>query len=569
MLGHVATDLAASLDLHHLLGSHGPAAHRRGRACRAARILLLDDDHLRLAASTGRARRSAPPRRPGRAAVPLERLRGLREPLVLTPDTEGVEPRRARGARRPQGPRAAAASLRASCSASPCSTSPARTADLRRRAYRRRAGRRRIRRTHGQQRAALRAPGAAGRRARASGRPPWRRCCASATSCAPRSTSTRCSTRVAERWSTWRWAIARSAIFLYDEATRRPSSRASRSAAPTSSTRLPRPRPSPERIFDRLHAARVSHGQLLLPPAPARRGTRRGAAPAVPSPTSVARGDDEWQTGDACSCRCCRATTARSACSTSTTRSTAACPRWNRSAVVEIFANQAAIAIENAQQYAALERAGAAARAPAPVAAGPAAGERVDARHARREGRLRVDRRQAPAARRVRHAGDQQGRLGSAAHRHRLRPRRVRRGADGQPDHASTQGLWGWAVTHDEAVLLQRRPRRPARRAGAGHAGRAAGVDRAAAARDEQGDRRAQPRPARRQDLQRGGVRARQAVRQPGGDRHRERLALREEPAARRHRPAHRPVQPRPLPGDPRARGAPLRALRRAASRCS
>ncbi len=36
-----------------------------------------------------------------------------------------------------------------------------------------------------------------------------------------------------------------------------------------------------------------------------------------------------------------------------------------------------------------------------------------------------------------------------------------------------------------------------------------------------------------------------------------------QQPAARGHRPAHRSVQPRPLPGDPRARGAPLRALRR------
>ena len=42
-----------------------------------------------------------------------------------------------------------------------------------------------------------------------------------------------------------------------------------------------------------------------------------------------------------------------------------------------------------------------------------------------------------------------------------------------------------------------------------------------------------------------------------------------QQPAARRHRPAHRPLQPRPLPGDARARGAPLRALRRRASRCS
>ena len=54
MLGRVAADLAASLDLHHLLGSMAQQLTAAVGVSRCA-ILLVEGDHLRLAASTGTA----------------------------------------------------------------------------------------------------------------------------------------------------------------------------------------------------------------------------------------------------------------------------------------------------------------------------------------------------------------------------------------------------------------------------------------------------------------------------------------------------------------------------------
>ena len=87
MLGRVAADLAASLDLHHLLGSMAQQLTVAVGVSRCA-ILLVDDDHLRLAASTGAVLVAPFGDEQGRVS---ERLRGLREPLVMTPRTEGVD----------------------------------------------------------------------------------------------------------------------------------------------------------------------------------------------------------------------------------------------------------------------------------------------------------------------------------------------------------------------------------------------------------------------------------------------------------------------------------------------
>jgi len=88
MLGRVAADLAASLDLHHLLGSMAQQLTAAVGVSRCA-ILLVEGDHLRLAASTGAA--LVAPFGDGHGRV-SEWLRGLREPLVMTPGTAGVDP---------------------------------------------------------------------------------------------------------------------------------------------------------------------------------------------------------------------------------------------------------------------------------------------------------------------------------------------------------------------------------------------------------------------------------------------------------------------------------------------
>ena len=87
MLGRVASDLAASLDLHHLLGSMAQQLTAAVGVSRCA-ILLLEGDHLRLAASTGAA--LVAPFGDGRGRV-SDWLRDLREPLVMTPETPGVD----------------------------------------------------------------------------------------------------------------------------------------------------------------------------------------------------------------------------------------------------------------------------------------------------------------------------------------------------------------------------------------------------------------------------------------------------------------------------------------------
>ena len=87
MLGRVAADLAASLDLHHLLGSMAQQLTIAVGVSRCA-ILLVEDDRLRLAASTGAALVAPFGDAQGRVS---DRLRGLREPLVMTPETEGVD----------------------------------------------------------------------------------------------------------------------------------------------------------------------------------------------------------------------------------------------------------------------------------------------------------------------------------------------------------------------------------------------------------------------------------------------------------------------------------------------
>jgi diguanylate cyclase (GGDEF)-like protein len=87
MLGRVAADLAASLDLHHLLGSMAQQLTAAVGVSRCA-ILLVEGDHLRLAASTGAA--LVAPFGDGKGHV-SDWLRDLREPLVMTPASPGVD----------------------------------------------------------------------------------------------------------------------------------------------------------------------------------------------------------------------------------------------------------------------------------------------------------------------------------------------------------------------------------------------------------------------------------------------------------------------------------------------
>ena len=87
MLGRVAADLAASLDLHHLLGSMAQQLTAAVGVSRCA-ILMVEGDHLRLAASTGTA--LVAPFGDGRGHV-SDWLRDLREPLVMTPESPGVD----------------------------------------------------------------------------------------------------------------------------------------------------------------------------------------------------------------------------------------------------------------------------------------------------------------------------------------------------------------------------------------------------------------------------------------------------------------------------------------------
>ena len=90
MLGHVATDLAASLDPHHLLGSTAQQLTASVGVSRCV-ILLVEDGRLRIAASTGLTPGSGAPRGHSGHVLPWERVRELREPLVLTETTEGVD----------------------------------------------------------------------------------------------------------------------------------------------------------------------------------------------------------------------------------------------------------------------------------------------------------------------------------------------------------------------------------------------------------------------------------------------------------------------------------------------
>ncbi len=85
MLGRVAADLAASLDIHQLLGV---VAQRLTVAVGVSRcaVMLVEGDRLRLAASTGSALVTPFGDATGRIS---DRLRALREPAVLTPATAG------------------------------------------------------------------------------------------------------------------------------------------------------------------------------------------------------------------------------------------------------------------------------------------------------------------------------------------------------------------------------------------------------------------------------------------------------------------------------------------------
>jgi len=87
MLGRVAADLAASLDIHQLLGV---IAQRLTIAVGVSRcaVMLVEDGRLRLAASTGSALVTPFGDATGHVS---ERLRLLREPAVLTPATAGED----------------------------------------------------------------------------------------------------------------------------------------------------------------------------------------------------------------------------------------------------------------------------------------------------------------------------------------------------------------------------------------------------------------------------------------------------------------------------------------------
>ena len=91
MLGHVATDLAASLDLHQLIGSMAQQLTSALGVSRCA-ILLAEGGRVRLAASIGTTLiTSNADGYLGSGIVTWEQIRDLREPLVLTAATEGVD----------------------------------------------------------------------------------------------------------------------------------------------------------------------------------------------------------------------------------------------------------------------------------------------------------------------------------------------------------------------------------------------------------------------------------------------------------------------------------------------
>jgi diguanylate cyclase (GGDEF)-like protein len=91
MLGHVATDLAASLDLHQLIGSMAQQLTSALGVSRCA-ILLADGGRVRLAASIGTTLiTSNTDGYAGSGILTWEQIRDLREPLVLTAATEGVD----------------------------------------------------------------------------------------------------------------------------------------------------------------------------------------------------------------------------------------------------------------------------------------------------------------------------------------------------------------------------------------------------------------------------------------------------------------------------------------------
>jgi diguanylate cyclase (GGDEF)-like protein/putative nucleotidyltransferase with HDIG domain len=91
MLGHVASDLAATLDLRQLLASMAQQLTAAVGVSRCA-ILLAEDGRVRLAASTGTALiTSAGDGHAGSGIMSWEQIRELREPLVLTAATKGVD----------------------------------------------------------------------------------------------------------------------------------------------------------------------------------------------------------------------------------------------------------------------------------------------------------------------------------------------------------------------------------------------------------------------------------------------------------------------------------------------
>ena len=117
------------------------------------------------------------------------------------------------------------------------------------------------------------------------------------------------------------------------------------------------------------------------------------------------------------------------------------------------------------------------------------------------------------------------------------------------------EGVSGWVVRHNEAQFGERHgPRPPGRLHPRYCGGRATGVDHRAAQRARQGHRRAEHRPAARAHLRRAGTRAREALRQHGGDRHPERTQLRGDGAPGDQRRPHRHPQLPPLPRDAQSR---------------
>jgi diguanylate cyclase (GGDEF)-like protein len=92
MLGRAASDLAATLDLHHLLAS---TAQQLTAAVGVARcsILLVEGERLRLAASTGPAPSGAPSESLQNQidVLSMDDVRALREPVVVTAESEGID----------------------------------------------------------------------------------------------------------------------------------------------------------------------------------------------------------------------------------------------------------------------------------------------------------------------------------------------------------------------------------------------------------------------------------------------------------------------------------------------